>query len=219
MLITVGIVLHLIHHAYVVTRVGVHRFIQADGVHDGVHGHDDLLTGDAQMGGNLLHRRLPLVLGHQLLPRLQNVVRGIPHTAADADGAVVPQITPDLADDHWNAVGGEPHVLIDIKPVDGLDEADAAYLKKIVHILAAAQKALNHRQHQPQIAADQLLPRVLIAIPAALQQRHHFVIFQHLQICRVDAADLNLPPHERASIPCLHPVFPALAAVIPRREI
>lgn len=103
---------------------------------------------------------------------------------------------------HRHAIGGEPHRLVDVKIVDGLHQADTAHLKEVVHTLPSALEPLEHRQHQPQIAADQLLPRRLVAGLGTAQQRHHLVVFQHRQSGCVDAADLYLPPHERPSFHC-----------------
>ena len=47
----------------------------------------------------------------------------------------------------------------DIKVVDGLDKTNAAYLKKIIGVFAAAAEFLYDRQHQTKIAFDQKLPR------------------------------------------------------------
>ena len=101
-LVAVIAVPHLIHHAYVVPSVGIYRFVQADGINDGVHRHHHFLAGDSQLGGDLLHGRLPLVLRHQLLAGLQHPVGSITHAAADANGAVVPQIPAYFPYDHRN---------------------------------------------------------------------------------------------------------------------
>ena len=55
---------------------------------------------------------------------------------------------------------------------------------------------MDHGQHQPQIAADQLLPRRCITCVGAAQQRRHLIVFQHRQLRCVDAADLHSAPHD-----------------------
>ena len=53
---------NLIHHIERVSTVCENRFIQAHGVLDGVEGIDDILPGDADLGGNLSDGWLLLVL-------------------------------------------------------------------------------------------------------------------------------------------------------------
>ena len=95
----------------------------------------------------------------------------------------------------WNAVGGKLDVLLQIEGVDGLDEADAADLEEVVHALPAPGELLHHRQNEPQIAGDQLLPRRLVAGLGPLHQRAGLGAFEHRQLCGVDPADLNFRLH------------------------
>ena len=46
--------------------------------------------------------------------------------------------------------------------VECLNQSDAADLKQIVHIFAAMMEPLEHAEHKPQIAPDELLPRLHI---------------------------------------------------------
>ena len=105
--------------------------------------------------------------------------------------ASVPQIPPQLPRNHGNAVGGKLHTLAQIEGVDGLDEADTAHLKEVVHALAAVGKLLHHAQHQAQIAGDQLLPGRLVSAAGALQQRADLRLLQNRQLRRVYAADFD----------------------------
>lgn len=111
------------------------------------------------------------------------------------DGAVVPKIAANLADDHGHTVGGEFYRLGDIEVVNGLDEPHTAHLKKIVHALAPICKALNHRQHQPQIAFNEGFAGLLVPGFAAAEQLCRFAAFQHPQLCRIDTCDLHLSLH------------------------
>ena len=113
----------------------------------------------------------------------------------DPDGAVVPEISADLADDHGHAVGGKPHRLIDVKVVDGLDEPHAAHLKQVVGVLAPAGEALDDGEHQPQISLNQFPAGLLVPGLGTAQEFHGLLVFQHLQLCRVDARDLHLALH------------------------
>ena len=79
-----------------------------------------------------------------------------------------------------------------VEIVDGLDQPDAADLKEVVRVFAAACKALNDAEHQPEIAVNQLVARGLIAVPAAVQQLAHLVVPERLQFRGVHAADLDL---------------------------
>ena len=93
---------------------------------------------------------------------LEHLIGGVPHGPGHPDGAVVPEIAADLSHDHGDPVGGEAHVQVGVEVVNGLDQADAPHLKQIVHILSPVGKLVDHRQHQAQIALDQLLPGLLV---------------------------------------------------------
>lgn len=92
---------------------------------------------------------------------------------------------------HRHAVCGKLDLLRDIEIVHGLDEADAADLKQIVHVFAASGKALDHGQDEAEISGDELLPGGGVAGFRADQQGAGLVVFQHLEIRRVDAAYLH----------------------------
>ena len=194
-LIAAVVVPDLIHDAHGVPAVGVHRLIQRHRGRHGVHGEHHLLTGQLQLLGDLLHRRLPLLLAQEPLTGLQDLIGSVPHTPADPQGAVVPEIAADLPHDHGNAIGGEPHRLTDVKVVDGLDKTDAPHLKQIVGVLAPAAEPLDHRQHQPEIAPDQPLTGRHIPLLGAPEKLHHLVVFQDLQPGCIDPADFHLPLH------------------------
>ena len=99
----------------------------------------------------------------QSVARLQGLVGGVAHRAAHADGVVVAQVAPDLADDHRHGVGGEAHVLCYVKVVKRLDQPDTANLEQVIHVLRAVVEALEHAEHQPQVAANELLARGHVA--------------------------------------------------------
>jgi hypothetical protein len=96
------------------------------------------------------------------------------------------------SDNRWNAVGGEAHLLLYVEVVDGLDESDASYLEKVVHVLSPARKLLKHGEDEPQIAADERFSRLSVPALCSLEQQPHFFAAQDGQPRRVDAADLHL---------------------------
>ena len=104
---------------------------------------------------------------------------------------------------HWHAVCGKTHVQIGVEVVDGLDESDAPHLEQIVGVLPPIGKFLDHRQHQPQVAGNELLPGLHVPRLGPAQQLHGLLIFQHLQLGRVDAADLHLSLHGSPSLFCV----------------
>ena len=108
------------------------------------------------------------------------------------------------------------HVLAQVKGVDGLDEADHADLKEIVHALAAARKLLHDREHEPQIARDELFARLAVAVSGAAQQRARLGGFQHRELRGVHAANLDLSLHKKAPPPKtrVELVFPAKGKMI-----
>ena len=76
-------------------------------------------------------------------------------------------------------------------------QPDTAHLEEVVHALAAPGELLHHRQNKPQIAGDQLFPRVLVAGLRPLHQRTGLRRLQHGQLCGVHAADLNFCLHKK----------------------
>ena len=194
-------VAHLIHHADALAGVGVYGVKEAHRRTDGIHAHSDGLRRCADGGGKLVHARLALVLVYERLTRLHDAIGRIPQRARHAQRGIVPQIAAYLARDHGHAVGGEAHVVIfQVKMVDGLDETDTADLKQIVHILAAPDEFLEDGEHEPQIAAYQLVPRSTIAGLRLLQKRPRFLAFQHRQARRIHAAYLNLSLHSKTAL-------------------
>ena len=95
----------------------------------------------------------------------------VAHGARDADGAVVAQVAPDLADDHGHSVGGKAYIEVAVKIVDGFDKANTADLEQVVHRLAAPMKALDDREHEPEVAADQLFACRLVAPQCAWRSK------------------------------------------------
>ncbi len=140
-------------------------------------------------------------MGGQALLALDGLVGGVPHGTADTDRVVVPQEPPHFPDDHGDAVGGELHALGHVKIVDSLDEANAPHLEQIVRVLPAAAEPLDHAEHQPQIAGNQLFSCVLVPGVAFHQQLPHFGAFEHLQAGGVHAAYFHFSLHENR----LHP--------------
>ena len=115
----------LVHDAHRVPAVGVEGLGQGDGLHHRVQRHHHILPAQPQLPGNLVHRGLPLVLDQEGFLGLEHPIGGIPDGAGHPDGAVVPEVAPDLPDDHGHAVGGKAHVHIHVKVVNGLDQPDA----------------------------------------------------------------------------------------------
>ena len=110
----------------------------------------------------------------------------------------------------WNAVGGKLHILAQIEGVHRLDKPDAAHLEQIVHALAAAGEFLDHGQHQPEIARDQGLPRIIVSGPRFLEQGPRFARLQDGEPGRVHSADLDFSLHDRISFfGCGHYYFPS----------
>lgn len=95
----------------------------------------------------------------------------------------------------WHAVGGKLYLLFRVEVGDGLNEADTAHLKQIVGVLAPLVKALNHGQHQPQVALNQLLAGVRIPLPGPAEQYIHFHRGQNAEFGRIYAADLHFSLH------------------------
>ena len=136
-----------------------------------------------------------LGLGDEFVPGLEDPVGGVPHAAGDPDGAVVSEIPPDLSDDHGHAVGGKAHRLVDVKIVHRLDQAHASHLKEIVRVFTPAGKALNDRQYQPQISLDEILPGLTVSCLGFAQKLHGLLVFQNLELGRIDARDFDLSLH------------------------
>ena len=110
----------LVHDIEGVAAVGVDRVIERDRRRNGVHGRVHGLERQLQPSGHLLERRLARLLSLHGLAALQHAVGRVAHRAADANGAVVAQIPPDLTDDHRHAVGGKTNILRSVEVVDGL---------------------------------------------------------------------------------------------------
>ena len=75
---------------------------------------------------------------------MNGFVGGISQGAADTQAVVVSEIAANFPNDHGNAVSGETYSLFGVKVVNGLDQANAAYLKQIVQIFAPVGKFLHH---------------------------------------------------------------------------
>ena len=108
---------------------------------------------------------------------------------------MIPQKAAKLTRDHGDAVGGKLHVLAQIEAVNGLNQADAAHLKKVVHALAPVGKLLHNGKHQPEIAGNQLLSGGLIAVMSLFQQTPGLRTFQNRKLRRIDAANLHFCLH------------------------
>ena len=83
-------------------------------------------------------------------------------------------------------------MLLAVEVVHRLDEPHAAHLKEVVGILAPALEALDHREDQPQVALDELLPGLPVPGPAPAQQRLRLPRLQRPQLRGVHPADLYL---------------------------
>ena len=106
---------------------------------------------------------------------------------------IIPQESAQLSADHGYAVCGKPHLLGQVKIVDGFDQTDHADLEQIINIFPSAGKALDHAEHQPQVAVDQLVPCFLAAGALDLPQQFDFFAFlEYCQLRGVDSGDDNL---------------------------
>ena len=62
-------------------------------------------------------------------------------------------------------------------------------------MMIPAGEALDDGEHQPQISLDQFPAGLLVPGLGTAQEFHGLLVFQHLQLCRVDARDLHLALH------------------------
>ena len=174
--LVVGIlgVADLVHHAECVALLAPDRLKQGNRVQNRIQRENDLGLFHPQLIRNLGDGGFPLVLAHEFFLDLKRAVRCVAHGARHSDDTVVPQIAPNFPDNHRHRVGRKPHPQIHIKIIDCLDQPDTADLEQVVHWLPAPAKALDHREHQPEVAADQLFTGGLVAVPDTVQQRVHF---------------------------------------------
>ena len=135
------------------------------------------------------------MLGHVGLLGLEHLISSIPHGPGHPHGAVIPQVAADLSHDHGHTVGGELHIQRGVEVVDGFDEANTAHLKQIVHVLSPVGKLVDHRQHQPQVPGNELLPGLLVPLFGPAQQGLGLLILQHLQLGGIHPAQLYLIQH------------------------
>ena len=98
---------------------------------------------------------------------------------------------------HRHGIGGKPHAELGVEMVDGFHQTDAADLKQIVRRLAPVAEALHDAQNEPQIAADELVPRSPVARCGASQQCVRLRAGIDGQLGRIHSADLNLCLHEK----------------------
>ena len=120
---------------------------------------------------------------------------------------MVPQEAPQLPGDHGHAVGGKLHLLVQVKAVHRFDQTDDPHLEQVVHALAPAGELLDHRQHQPEVAGDQLLPGRHVALLRPLYQGSGLRRLQNRQLGGVHTTDLNFPLHR--FLLSFHLCFPA----------
>ena len=154
---------HLIHDVEGVAAVVIDGLKEADRVLNRLQGKDHVLAGQLELLGKLGYIGLAAHALGQTVARLERLVGDVAQAAADADGVVVAQVAADLADNHGHGIGGKAHVLRHVEVVQRLDEADAAHLEQVVHVFPAVAEALDHAEHQAQIAPDEFLARVQIA--------------------------------------------------------
>ena len=87
-----------------------------------------------------------------------------------------------------------------VEVVNGFHQTDAADLKQVVGIFAAADKFLNDRQHQSEISGNQLFPGGEVSVVILSEQLSGFFIFQHRKGGCIDAADGNFALHGTTSV-------------------
>ena len=77
-------------------------------------------------------------------------------------------------------------------------------------------KALDDREYEPEVAADQLFACRLVARMRLAEQTGHFVCRDDRQGCGVDATDLHFALHDKSLLPCLlQEVCPGTGGDIP----
>ena len=189
-------VTNLIHHADRVRAVVEHRLEQRHRVEYRVEREHDLLFRHVHQLGQFHDVRLTLVLADERLLSLQSAVRRVAQAARDSHGTVVAQVAADFADDHRYGVGGEAHAEFGIKIVDGFHQADAPDLKQVVRRFAATLKPLNNAEHQPQIAANQLIACLLVSGSGFFQKLVRLFSGEHRQSRCIHTADLNFCLHK-----------------------
>lgn len=118
-----------------------------------------------------------------------------------------------------HAVGGKTHAVGGVKVVDGLDQPDTADLEQVIDVLAPAGEAVDDGQHQTQIALNEPLPRLTVAVPGACEQFLRLVVFQHRELRGVYAAYLYLTLHEENLLSDTVVVFPRKGDLILRRRL
>ena len=231
------LVLDLVGHVDGVAAVLVHRVGEGDGVLNRLQREDHVLLRQLHLRGDLRDAGVLVVARGECVAGLERLVGGVAQGARDADGVVVPQVAPDLADDHRHAVGAQAHVHAQIEVVQALHQADAAHLKQVVHVLAPIVKALQHAQHQAKVPLDQLVTRLHVPGVGALHQFAHGLVGEHRERGRVHAADFHLVQghlvhlqheqycprevevyqNESTRRGILFPAGPVMSAFIPRR--
>ena len=72
-------------------------------------------------------------------------------------------MTLDLAEDVRRRVRRQARAIATVEAVDRLDQSDAADLRQVVELLAAARVALGKAAHEADVALDQLLACVDVA--------------------------------------------------------
>ena len=159
----------------------VDGLVKGDRILNGVHGVGDGLLGQIQRFGDLRDLRLSGVFVDEGFLGPKRLVGDISEGTADPEGVVVSQIAAHLADDHRYGVGGKAHVLAEIEMIRGLDQTDAAHLKEIVGVFAAARETLNDAEDEAQIAVDDGFSGLLIAALRPGEELPHDLIAQNRQ--------------------------------------
>jgi hypothetical protein len=115
----------------------------------------------------------------------------------DLDQAPVLQdVFVHLGLDPVHRVRHQAHALVRVETLDGLHQADIAFLDQVGVRQAIAQVAARDRHHQAQVRQHQLLRGVqVVRFPQALGQRDLFLVGQHRQAVdrrniRVDIAEI-----------------------------
>ena len=115
----------------------------------------------------------------------------------DLDHAPVLQdVLVDLGLDPVQRVAHQAHALVRVEALDGLHQADVAFLDQVGMRQAVAEVAARDRDHQPQMRDHELARRFQIVLIAEAQ-REPLLLFQREHREAVDGLDISLEAARR----------------------
>ena len=99
------LIFDLVHHIEGITAVCVDWLIKTHRALDGIQRVGDIFLADANFLGNFHESWLSGIFPCQTFPCIDGFVGSITQGTADSDGIVIPQIPPDLTQNHGNRIG------------------------------------------------------------------------------------------------------------------